>query len=201
LPLGNWPSGFLLPQAIAISIIGNCRVLLTKAKQPFESGTSKDNHSAAYIAGIAGVALAGNPLVIDEKRHLRWDCSTLVNSFMASWPLQGPQVGPGPTGPRGPKVQLEHRASVPQGPEGQLVRQVRLVGSGSKQARKFHQVPGAGANGRKIGAQGPARLSQARSSTSPSGAVGATRPSSAPTGAVVHKRKKKKKNHRPRELD
>ena len=55
-------------------------------------------HTAAYIAGIAGVTVTGNPVVVDGNGHLGTvDISTLRGPAGP----QGPQGGPGPTGPRG----------------------------------------------------------------------------------------------------
>src|SRR5206468_8534459 len=69
-------------------------------------GTS-GTQTSAFIAGISGVNVTGNPVVIDNTGHLGTaDIST----------LQGP---PGPAGPQGPPgPQGDPGAQGPQGPQG-----------------------------------------------------------------------------------
>jgi Collagen triple helix repeat (20 copies) len=71
--------------------------------------------TAAYIAGIAGVTVAGDPVVIDASGHLGTaDISTLQGP-------QGPQGGPGPAGPQGPAGLTGATGAVgPQGPQGEV---------------------------------------------------------------------------------
>ena len=69
--------------------------------------------TAAYIAGIAGVTVTGNPVVIDGSGHLGTvDISTLQGP-------RGPQGAPGPTGAQGLQgPQGDPGSAGPQGPAG-----------------------------------------------------------------------------------
>jgi Collagen triple helix repeat (20 copies) len=116
--------------------------------------------SAAYIAGIAGVTVTGNPVVIDEGGHLGTvDIST----------LQGP---PGPQGPQG-----DPGAAGPQGPAGAT----GAMGPAGPQGP-------AGATG-AIGPAGPQGPQGDTGATGPAGPAGNTGPQGAPgpitPGSVV----------------
>ena len=69
--------------------------------------------TANYIAGIAGVTVTGDPVVIDGSGHLGTaDISTLQGP-------PGPQGDPGPTGPQGAQgPQGDRGPAGPQGPAG-----------------------------------------------------------------------------------
>jgi hypothetical protein len=110
--------------------------------------------TATYIAGIAGVTVTGDPVVIDESGHLGTaDISTLQGPPGP----QGPQGDPGSTGPQGPAG--ETGAMGPAGPQGP-----------------------AGATGAigPAGAQGPAGATGAIGPAGAQGPVGATGAPGAP---------------------
>ena len=85
-----------------------------------EAGTIRigtaGTQTAAYIAGIAGVTVTGNPVVIDASGHLG---TVDMSTFQGSPGPQGPQGDPGPSGPQGPAGATGATGGLgPQGPAG-----------------------------------------------------------------------------------
>src|SRR5207249_5416799 len=90
--------------------IGNLGV--TDEANTIRIGTA-GTQTAAYIAGISGVTVTGNPVVIDGRGHLGTvDISTLQGPPGP----QGPQGDRGPAGPQGPAGATG--AMGPAGPQG-----------------------------------------------------------------------------------
>jgi hypothetical protein len=77
---------------------------------------TQGTQTAAYIAGVSGVTITGDPVVIDNTGHLGTaDISTLQGPPGPQGP-QGPQGNPGPQGAQGP--QGNPGPTGPQGPPG-----------------------------------------------------------------------------------
>ena len=72
--------------------------------------------TATYIAGIAGVTVTGDPVVIDASGHLG---TVDVSTLQGPPGPQGPQGDPGPAGSQGPAGSAgANGATGPVGPQG-----------------------------------------------------------------------------------